>query len=76
MRPAIVVWGDAHELSGEVDMEEFFAEGEVTQTCGWVYEENDEGIVMVSEWWPRKPHMGRNPTFIPHGMVIAVKYLD
>lgn len=75
-RPAIVVWGDAWDDTGEHDLRDWAHEPYVTHTCGWVFKDDEEGISICQEWWPTAPHNGRHPTFIPRGMVIAVRYMD
>ena len=77
MKPAIVVWGDAHEQEGEYDIESREHYPVVTHCCGWVVEADKAGVTLCQEWWDGERYEGkaRHLTFIPRGMIIKVRYL-
>lgn len=72
---AVVVWGDAWEMPGEVPLKEWTHEDYETYAVGWVVNHDERGITLCQEWWPRNVEQMRNPTFIPSGMVKKVIYL-
>lgn len=78
MRPAIVVWGDAHEEEGVFKVAEFDHKPVITHCCGWVVIDDKEGMTLCQEWWDREDFAGRarHLTFIPRGMIQKVTYLD
>lgn len=77
MRPAVVVWGDAHEQEGEFDTSKFQHEPIVTYCCGWVVHDDEKGMTLCQELWDREDYKdkARHLTFIPRGMILKVKYL-
>lgn len=72
---AVVRWGDAWEMPGEVPLRDWAHKDYDTYAVGWVVRHDDAGITLCQEWWPADTENMRNPTFIPDGMIKKVTYI-
>ena len=65
-----VVWGDAHVSTSDVSIKKAKTTKPImTVTIGFLVAENDDGIVLAMDMWPKDPKSVKVHTFIPWGMV-------
>jgi hypothetical protein len=74
MRPVYEVhWLDAYVSTSEISLKK----AETLKPCrtitiGFLVSENDEGITLAMDYWPKSPKQMKAYTFIPWGMVEAM----
>jgi hypothetical protein len=78
MRIVEVHWLDAWVSTGDMSTKQALkAKPIATITVGQLLAENNEGIVMVSDTYPKSPKKGKVPNLIPWGMVSEYyEYID
>ena len=67
----IIQWEDAWQQSGSQKIRQKKARPVVTETVGWVVEENESGVLVTSERWPEYPDRAYGLGFIPHSMILS-----
>ena len=71
MKTVEVIWDDAHVSTGETTVKKAEKIKPIrTSTVGYLVAENNEGIVMASDTYPRDKKTGRVINFIPWGMIV------
>lgn len=76
MRMAYVLWGDAHEETGDVDPAEWKHGAVLTHTVGFVVKDDNAGISLCQEYWDTYSDKVRHICFIPKGMILLKKYVE
>ncbi len=71
---AEVLWGDAHEQEGEVEIDSLSGKYQAITTIGYVIKENEHGIWLAAERFPTT-RSARGVTMIPTGMFLEVRSL-
>lgn len=70
MRVVEVWWGDAHVSTNDISIKKATDSKPIaTITVGFLVAENDDGVVVAMDCWPKDPKNVKVHTFIPWGMV-------
>ena len=66
-----VIWDDAFSLSSEMTIKEAGKSEPIrTHTVGYLMAENDEGITVCADIYPKDLKTGAHIQFMPHGMIV------
>lgn len=70
MQVVEVLWGDAHVSTNDISLKRASEVKPVmTVTVGFLVSENDDGLIIAMDRWPKHPKHVKVHTFIPWGMV-------
>ena len=70
MKVVEVWWGDAHVSTGEISLKRAAkAKPIMTVTVGFLIADNEDGLEIAMDRWPKDPKNFKAHTFIPHGMI-------
>ena len=70
MKTVEVWWGDAHVSTSDISIKKASVVKPImTVTVGFLVAENDDGIIIAMDRWPKDPKCVKVHTFIPWGMV-------
>lgn len=65
-----VLWGDAHVSTNDISIKKACNVAPImTVTVGFLVAENDKGVVVAMDRWPKLPKEVKVHTFIPWGMI-------
>ena len=66
-----VIWDDAFSSSSDMTIEKAHKNTPLrTHTIGYLLSENDAGITVCTDIYPKEPETGAHCSFIPHGMIV------
>ncbi len=71
MQVVEIHWLDAHVSTDDISIKAAQkTEGILTETIGYLIADNDAGLVVAMDRWPKSPKHVKVHTFIPWGMVV------
>lgn len=71
MKIVEVVWDDAHCSTEDITIKQARKVKPVrTNTIGYLVAENEEGLVLATDRYPKQPKFAKVHNFVPWGMVV------
>ena len=71
MKTVEVIWDDAHVSTGETTVKKAQKVKPIrTSTVGYLVADNDDGLVIATDTYPKDKKTARIINFIPHGMIV------
>ena len=66
-----IIWDDAFSSSGDMTVKKAGKSKPIrTHTVGYLMAENDEGITVCADIYPKDLKTGAHIQFMPHGMIV------